>query len=239
MNMNMLGIGGGRMPDFSAMRDKLFQKADGNNDQAISLEEFQSAGKNMPGGKIGDADKAREAFGKIDDDGNGSLSREEMSRFTSRMSLEMQGAMVNMQAMMGGGIGGGGMGGMMGGGAPSLEDMFGKADDDGDGAVSRAEFDKGRDANPMARLMGQSGDDVFGRIDGDGDGSLSREEMTAFTAQAQQRMQGAAGGREAEFMQAMSAYTQGSGSSSADLTDKLLKMLDNSQSAQSRRGVTA
>jgi hypothetical protein len=36
----MMGFGGGRMPDLSAMRDKMFQKADANGDSALSVQEF-------------------------------------------------------------------------------------------------------------------------------------------------------------------------------------------------------
>jgi Ca2+-binding EF-hand superfamily protein len=122
MNMSaMMGVGGGRMPDFSAVKEKMFQKADANGDKAVSFEEFQSAGKNMPIGKMGDASKAKEAFGKIDSDGNGSLSQDEMSAFGDKMSSQMQGMMLGMQAMLS--SMGQGMGGKMGGASQQSELM--------------------------------------------------------------------------------------------------------------------
>jgi Ca2+-binding EF-hand superfamily protein len=228
MNMSMMrGIGGGQMPDFSAMKEKMFQKADSNDDKAISFEEFQSAGKNMPMGKTGGTDKAKEAFGKIDSDGNGSLSRDEMSALGDKMSSQMQGMMLNMQSMMGGS------------GGPDLNAMFGRADGDKNGGISRAEFDKARENSPMAGLLDQGdSDEAFGKIDSDGDGSLSKDEVSAFTKEMKEKMHQmmGGGGQQAEFMQAMNAYRKGSGSGSTDLTQKFLQMLDG---AKSKTDVTA
>jgi hypothetical protein len=49
-------------PDFSTMKERKFRQGDGNGDQAISLEEFQSAGKSLPFGRMGGVDKAKEAL---------------------------------------------------------------------------------------------------------------------------------------------------------------------------------
>ncbi|MCZ8375789.1 MAG: EF-hand domain-containing protein [Beijerinckiaceae bacterium] len=103
MNISSLMGGAGGMPNVSAIRDRMFQKADLNGDKGISLEEFQSAGKKMPIGKGGDGSRAAEAFGKLDKDGNGSLSRDEMSALGDKMSSTMQSMMMKMQEMMGGG----------------------------------------------------------------------------------------------------------------------------------------
>jgi Ca2+-binding EF-hand superfamily protein len=212
MNMSsMMGIGGGRMPDFSAIREKMFAKADANGDKAISFEEFESAGKKMPGGVGGSAGNAKEAFAKIDSDGNGSLSQDEMKSFGDKMSSGMQGLMIAMQAMMGGG-------GQSGG----FDAMFGKVDGDGNGSVSRAEFDKASQDNPIMKLLG--GDN--------GDGSLSKDEMKSFAETMKQQMQGGAqggGAPRADYMQAVNAYT-GGGSGKEDLTATLLKMLDGGKS---------
>jgi Ca2+-binding EF-hand superfamily protein len=233
---SMMGSGVGRMPDFSAMRERMFTKADGDASGAVSLEEFQKAGQSMPGGQMRSAEKAKEAFGKIDTDGNGSLSREEMDTFSTRMSSQMQDMMLKMQQMMGGAGGG-----MMGGGMPDPSAMFGKADGDGDGAVSRAEFDQMRSRSPMAGMMGGNdgarADEMFGKIDSDGDGALSQDEVTAFSRAARGRMGGgsgdmaAAGGGASQFMQAMNAYRSGS-QQSADMTSVLLKALDGAQAGK-------
>jgi Ca2+-binding EF-hand superfamily protein len=173
----------------------------------------------MPGGQTRSAEKAKEAFGKIDTDGNGSLSREEMDTFSTRMSSQMQDMMLKMQQMMGG----------AGGGVPDPSVMFGKADGDGDGAVSRAEFDQMRSRSPMAGMMGGNdgarADEMFGKIDTDGDGALSQDEVTAFSREARNSGGMAAGGGASQFMQAMNAYRSGS-QQSADMTSVLLKALD-------------
>lgn len=236
MNMSMMsGIGGGRMSDFSAMRDKMFQKADGNGDQALSLEEFQSAGKSLPMGKSQSAEKSKEAFGKIDTDGNGSLSKDEMNAFGDKMSSQMQSMMISLQSMSGGGMGGQ----KAGAGGLDIDALFGKADGDKDGAVSREEFTKAREANPMSQMMGNSEeDDAFGQIDADGDGSLSKDEVSAFTSKMKDEMQKmmGGGGQQADFAKAVNAYRSGSTGETSDLTQTLLKMLDSSKQGN---GVTA
>jgi Ca2+-binding EF-hand superfamily protein len=242
MNMSsMMGIGGGRMPDFSAMREKMFAKADSNGDKAISFEEFEGAGKKMPGGVGGSAGNAKEAFAKIDGDGNGSLSQEEMKSFGEKMSSGMQGMMIAMQAMMGGGGQSGGFGSMMGGQKPNLDAMFGKVDGDGNGSVSRAEFDKASQDNPIMKLLGDDKGEAFGKIDADGDGSLSKDEMKSFAETMKQQMQGGAQGdaaQRADYMKAMNAYT-GGGSGKEDLTATLLKMLDGGKNQNGGRDVRA
>jgi Ca2+-binding EF-hand superfamily protein len=219
MNLSSkMGIGSGRMPDLSAMREKMFAKADANGDQAISFEEFEKAGKKLPGGIAGSAGNAREGsskdvFGKIDTDGNGSLSKDEMKSFGDRMSSQMQGMMISLQAMMGGK-------------KPDFEAMFGKIDGDGNGSVSRTEFDKAAKDNPLAQLLGTS------KIDTDGDGSLSKGEMKSFAEALRERLgaggqspngQGA-GQQRADYLQAMNAYTGGGGKDG--LTATLLKMTE-------------
>jgi Ca2+-binding EF-hand superfamily protein len=226
MNISGLMGGMGGMPNMSAMRDKMFQKADANGDSGISLEEFQSAGKKMPIGHGGDSAKSAEAFGKIDKDGNGSLSKDEMSAFGDKMSSQMQSMMLKMQEMMSGG----GAGGMLGGGGPNPEALFGKADTDQNGGISRSEFDAVGKNNPLAKLLGpEKNDDAFGKIDTDGDGNLSKTEFDAFAEELKGKMQSLMGGEGglAKQMEAMSAYGKGgTGNASTDMMSKLLDMLE-------------
>lgn len=221
----MMGMGGGRMPDLSAMREKMFQKADGNGDSAVSLQEFQEAGAKMPMGKGMSAEKSKEAFGKMDSDGNGALSKDEMKAFGDRMSSEMQGAMVNLQAMMGGG--GGGMGGGMGGSMPDPMAMFGDADKDQDGKVTRNEFgNAGKSNTANATPTTEQTDAIFGQIDGNADGALTQEELRSFGERMWQQAGSMTGGNSPpEFEQALNAYRQGS-NQTTDLTSILLKALD-------------
>jgi Ca2+-binding EF-hand superfamily protein len=228
MNISGLMSSMGGMPNLSAMRDRMFQKADVNADSGISLEEFQSAGKKMPIGAGGDSAKAAEAFGKIDKDGNGSLSKDEMNAFGEKMSSQMQSMMLKMQEMMSGG-------GMMGGGGPNLEALFGKADGDKDGSISRTEFDAVGQNSPMSKLLGdKNGEDPFSRMDTDGDGTLSKAELDAFASEMKGKMQSLMGGDGgmSRLMEGMNAYGKGRGDASSDLMSKLLDMLDSGDSQE-------
>lgn len=128
----MSGFGGGGSANISQMRDKMFQNADTNGDKGLSLEEFQKAGQNMPGGANRTSEQTSEMFGKIDSDGNGTASQDEMKAFGERMSDQMKGMMINMQSMMGGAGSSSGQ---------QSQDPFSMIDSDGDGNLSREEFD--------------------------------------------------------------------------------------------------
>lgn len=60
------------------------------------------------------------------------------------------------------------------------QQRFKSADADGDGSLSRAEFEKARADNPNGRAVNQA----FESLDGDGDGVVTQNEMRA-SAQAQ------------------------------------------------------
>ena len=79
----------------------------------------------------------------------------------------------------------------------AADDLFGKVDSDGDGAVSKTELQALLEAmsGGTASQTGVSSDDVFSQLDADGDGSLTQAEFDAG------RPSGAAG--EADGMQAM------------------------------------
>jgi Ca2+-binding EF-hand superfamily protein len=218
MNISaMLGIGGGKIPDFSAIKGKIFQRADANEDKSVSFDEFQSVGKNLPGGKNIDDAKAKKAFGKIDTDGNGSLSKDEMASFGDKMSSQMQDIMLSIQATLGNKTGGG----------LDINAMFSKADIDESGGISRAEFDKIRQNNPLAQLLKQNEDDTFAKIDSNGDDSLSKDEMKSFaeTMKKQLEQQIAADAKKSEVMQALNAYRQGGGGNGPDLAKKLIDLV--------------
>jgi Ca2+-binding EF-hand superfamily protein len=227
MNISGLMGGMGGMPNLSAMRDKMFQKADANGDSGISLAEFQSAGKKLPIGSGGDNAKSAEAFGKIDTDGNGSLSKDEMSAFGDKMSSQMQSMMLKMQEMMSGG----GAGGPFSQRGPDPDALFGKADADGNGGISRNEFDAVGKNNPLSQLLGSHDSEAaFGKIDTDGDGTLSKDEFKAFSAELKEMMQSMTGqeGGMATMLQGMAAYGKGGPDGAAnDLVSKLLDMFDN------------
>jgi Ca2+-binding EF-hand superfamily protein len=231
----MMGIGGGRMPDFSAIREKMFSKADGNNDQKLSVDEFQSVGQNLPIGKMGSAEKTKEAFAKIDSDSDGSISKEELKTFSDQLSSQMRSVMIEMQAMMSEGAGA-----RTKDGKPDPMAMFGKADSDSSGSVSRSEFDNAKKNDPLSKLLemlgGGSEEDTFASIDSDSDGEISKSELKSFAEQMKDTMNRANGGdpSASDFMQAMTAYKNGS-SQKTDLTSIFLKSLDGNASKQGKQ----
>ena len=206
------GLGGGRLPDFSAIREKLFNKADANGDKAISFDEFEAAGKKLPVGRSGDA---KTVFKQIDADGDGSLNKGELDAFGEKVSSQFRGALLQLQSTLGGAGFGGGQG-------PDIDALFARADDDGDGAVSRAEFGKGAKDSPIAKLLAGDSDKLFDAIDGDGDGSLSKQELTSFGDSLKDRLSG--GASRSDALQAQNAYGRTDGAK--DLTETLLKLLD-------------
>lgn len=216
MNISGMMSGMGGMPNLSAMRDKMFQKADVNGDKGISLEEFTEVGKKLPGG--GQAKDASELFSKIDTDGNGSLTKDEMKTFEDRMSSQMQSMMLQMQEKM------------SGGGKPDLDALFNDSDSDGNGSISRKEFDAVKADNPLAGLLSEDeGDDLFKSLDTDADGAVSKEEFKTFADRMKEQVQALGGGEPdlSLLMQGVNAYGGKSGSNATtDLTTKLLDILN-------------
>jgi Ca2+-binding EF-hand superfamily protein len=221
----MMGMFGGRMPDLSAMREKMFGKADTNADEVISLEEFQAAGKAVGPGRSKSAEESDKAFSRIDSDGDGKLSKEEFNGFFDQLSTELRSAMLEMQAMMS-------SGGKTG--APDPTAMFEQSDKDDDGSVSRAEFDEMRQSSIgklLDMLSGGSDEDAFAALDRDEDGKVSQQE---FQSMAEKMREKTAGGSSIDLMNAIGAYQNGS-KQETDLTSILMKTLDGSRGQTERR----
>lgn len=123
---------------------------DSNEDGSISAEEFGITGSS-------DA-KATELFDKIDSDGSGDLSSEEVEAFESLMAEQRPH-----------GPGGPPPAGM------GQDGGLGSLDSDDDGSVSAEEFGLDSATESMQQL--------FEAIDGDEDGSLSSEEIQDFQSQ--------------------------------------------------------
>lgn len=148
-----------------------FEKADADGDGKVTLDELRTALPDFP----------EQAFTRLDQDGDGALVQDEMPRRGMRRPGGPDGEGPGMRPGRGGNFGGPGFGGdrpmgppergMEGRpgprgpeGGPGFGGLFGQADADEDGKVSKAEFDAAQ-----ARM--------FERLDGDGDGYITREEL--------------------------------------------------------------
>jgi len=169
------GARGGR-PDPEKMQqmfDQRFRKADGDGDGALSRAEAE---KGMP--------MLARDFDKIDANGDGKLTPDEIRAAMQKRRAEMKDK--------------GGPGGMGGPGGPGPEgrrptpeemkargdEMFKKADANGDGFLSADEAAK---TSPrMARN--------FKAMDANGDGKLSREEVDQYMASRRREMESRRGG---------------------------------------------
>lgn len=112
-----------------------------------------------------DAGSRESFFGKMDSDGNGKVTKDEMkAAFDARAD------------------GAKGPGGPPPGGARSIDDLFAEIDTNGDGGIDEEEdatFRAARDAGHAARQQ-QSIDlmrELLSRLDADSDGSLSSSEL--------------------------------------------------------------
>lgn len=129
MTSSISGFGGG-MPSasqISQMRERMFQKADANADGSVDKAEF---GKMRPPGMGGAGmPSSDEMFAKIDGDGNGALSKDEMKAFGDKMSSQMKSMLLGAQE---------------GAGEEEnespLDALFKALDQDEDGSVSKSEF---------------------------------------------------------------------------------------------------
>jgi Ca2+-binding EF-hand superfamily protein len=98
----------------------------------------------------------------------------------------------------------------------ALKDLFSQLDADGDGQVSKSEFENalGAGGSNIAQA-----DDVFGKLDKNGDGSVSLDEMSS-------ALKGAGGhGRRHHHVASSDGSSDSSGASGSD-SDPLLQALD-------------
>ena len=182
----------GQRLDISALSSRLFKKADANEDKKLSIDEFISAGKKVPGGKKGvDETRAKELFAKMDADGDGSLTTTEVDQFTQKLIDQMQSAMTQLQEALGGQQkkqGDRPMGPPPP--PPPMSEMFGKIDSDSSGGISKTEFTEfGKSIGKTSEQDSKRGEELFAKIDANGDGSLSKDEVTAFDAAKEEKRQ--------------------------------------------------
>jgi Ca2+-binding EF-hand superfamily protein len=98
--MQISGSGNSAMlQQMQAMRNQMFQKADADKSGGINLDEFKTAGQNMPVGAKGAQapQNAEKAFAKIDTNGDGNLTSDEMEAFKPKFDASSMSALLGAQ----------------------------------------------------------------------------------------------------------------------------------------------
>jgi len=151
-----------------------FDQLDANGDGEITLDELETAGKNLPAGNSNVAQLRADAFfKKLDTDGNGSISKDELAAFQSSITDQMQSMLLQLQEQ-----------GLSQTQAPPItQDIFSKIDANGDGSISQNElqsFLASNGSNPSTSTVAQ----VFDAMDINKDGTVDPTEMAKFAAKA-------------------------------------------------------
>jgi Ca2+-binding EF-hand superfamily protein len=129
-----------------------------------------------------------ELFSKLDSDGSGGLSADELQSFVDAMSSDTRGALLATQEANGSSS-------SSSSSTTSAADMLSAMDTDGDGSVSESELDTYMKANgpqggPPPPPPGDAAEgsdpasDLFSAMDADGDGSVTQSELSDFLAAA-------------------------------------------------------
>jgi len=171
--MGLSAMGGGRMPDFSAIRDKLFAKGDADQSGGLSQAEFAELGKSMPGRNGVDNN---DLFKTIDSSGDGSIDKDEMSRFGEKMRASMQSMMLSVQMQFGD----------MNTADPTK--IFDQADSNSDGSVTKSEFSDAI-VQKKNRQSSDAIEKLFEALDADRSGDVSKSEAEDFQATLADQMQ--------------------------------------------------
>jgi Ca2+-binding EF-hand superfamily protein len=111
-------------------------------------------------------------------------------------------------------------------GGPDGKSAFARLDADGDGSISKGEFET---AAKKAGVDTSSADALFGKLDTDGDGDISKGELA-------KAMHGGHGHRLAD---GSSATAPAGGASQASLFDKLIKMQAQAAGGSSSRAAAS
>lgn len=161
--------------------DRAFSKADTNSDAKLSLDEFLGAGQNVPGGSENAAASANSAertarrtelFKKMDADGDGSVTKDEMTSFTDQLVNQMKTALLALQDIQNmGAQGAQRKKGHHHHGPQSLMDVLSQSGNGNGSAVSA--------------------DDIMKKLDSSGDGVISKDELASYLkAYTQQKVAG-------------------------------------------------
>ena len=147
--------------------DSIISGLDTDDDAAISQLEFESGlsqlQQQMKANRTEEessSDKDTEMFSKIDTNGDGTVSSDELATFKAQGPE----------------------------GGPTTEEMLSQLDTDGSGDVSQSEFTSGMEQMRQNRRTEEESSsdkdtEMFSKIDTNGDGTVSSDELAAFKAQ--------------------------------------------------------
>lgn len=165
-SMMMGGMQGMRRPDPSKMADNLFSKLDTKGQGYIEKSDLQSAFDQVSSSRPSSGGASvDEVFQALDGDGDGKVTRQDMSDGVKKLADQLEGQFQNMRMQgKGGGMGMmGGMGGMGSAGGVSRDELSGMVDS-AQGATQR-----------MDALLAN-----FDTADADQDGKVSAQEARSF-----------------------------------------------------------
>ncbi|HVY05616.1 MAG TPA: EF-hand domain-containing protein [Burkholderiales bacterium] len=193
----MSAIGGGACPAASGYNasgsssskfvDRIFSKLDANNDGSIDKAEFASFVQQAQFGSAADNSIDVDAvFSKLDADNNGSVTKEELSQAASKLHDQLRGQQLSP------GAAGFDL-------TQFINNLYSKADTNGDGNVDSTELDafigslpsSGNASTPSGNASAPSSlADALKQADTDGSGGVSKTEFAAALKQAHGGVEG-------------------------------------------------
>jgi Ca2+-binding EF-hand superfamily protein len=154
--------------DVSAIRQQIFQRVDTDGSGTISKDELGAAISKGPGATSGSGGPSVEAlFAQIDTNGDGSIDQSENNAF-----LQAQQGQQTGHAHRGHG---GRRHHAAADPAGAAAAVFGKADTDGDGSISKSDLLAALPQHDNTSAI----DQLFADADSDGDGSISQTDLAA------------------------------------------------------------
>lgn len=165
-------------PDPSQMASKLFSKLDSKNQGYIEKSDLQSAFDQVSSsGNSGSTASVDEIFKQLDGDGDGKVTREEMSDSLTKLSDQMESQFNSMRTSGRGGMHG--MGGMPPP-PPQGSDGAGFTKDELQAQLDEIGSSDSKRASLISNVVNN-----FDKADTDGDGKVSMQEAMAFDQSSQ------------------------------------------------------
>ena len=157
--------------------ERLLSKIDTDGSGGVSDTELQGLLDNVAKKTgVSSQTSAADLVTQYDANGDGSLNADELGKTLQSVLPPPPSTMAFAQSR-----GGEGSSSATSATGQAGDDLFGKVDSDGDGAVSKTELQALLEAmsGGTANQTGVSGDDVFSQLDTDGDGNLTQAEFDA------------------------------------------------------------